>query len=359
MIELNSKLAQTIVEKMMTVIPYNINIMNSEGVIIGSGSKDRINTIHEGALRAIKEERMIEITKDEEYVKKGVNMPITYEGIIMGVIGISGEPSIVKPFGELVRTTAELLIAQENVASIERIKEKEREEYMFKWTYSSNDYTKEFIEKGKVFNIDILIKRRAVLIVKKKGIVSNDIFIKNLSINEYHINLEEERLLLFIKEERLTKYFNKLMEDVDLNEYYIGVSEENFNMGKAFSQSINAIESAVKLKLSNNIIYYETISYIFAILECKAPENMLTLGKRFYEEGMDGELIKTFTAYIEFSGEMNRVAKYLNIHRNTLNYRIEKIKNITGKDIKNYFDLIYLYLSYFLYSMKMECANEQ
>lgn len=40
MFELSEKQAQEIVDKMMMDIPYNINIMNGKGVIIGSGKKN-------------------------------------------------------------------------------------------------------------------------------------------------------------------------------------------------------------------------------------------------------------------------------------------------------------------------------
>lgn len=47
--ELSEKQAQEIVDKMMMDIPYNINIMNGKGVIIGSGKKERVGTIHKGS----------------------------------------------------------------------------------------------------------------------------------------------------------------------------------------------------------------------------------------------------------------------------------------------------------------------
>ena len=47
---IDSKIAQDIVNRVMKVIPYNVNIMNQEGVIIASGDRSRLNKIHRGAL---------------------------------------------------------------------------------------------------------------------------------------------------------------------------------------------------------------------------------------------------------------------------------------------------------------------
>ena len=45
--KLDPKLAQSIVDKMMESIPYNINMMNESGYIIASGDKDRINIVRD------------------------------------------------------------------------------------------------------------------------------------------------------------------------------------------------------------------------------------------------------------------------------------------------------------------------
>lgn len=50
---ITSELAQQIVDKIMPLVHQNVNIMNSEGVIIGSGQKHRLNDFHKGSKDAI------------------------------------------------------------------------------------------------------------------------------------------------------------------------------------------------------------------------------------------------------------------------------------------------------------------
>ena len=52
---LSKSLAQKIVDRMMDIIPYNVNLMDKNGVIIASGDKDRINTLHLGLKKPWKE----------------------------------------------------------------------------------------------------------------------------------------------------------------------------------------------------------------------------------------------------------------------------------------------------------------
>lgn len=70
MLQLSEKQAQEIVDKMMMDIPYNINIMNHEGIIIGSGTRERVGTVHQGAVKALATGKMIEVWQDGRFEKK-------------------------------------------------------------------------------------------------------------------------------------------------------------------------------------------------------------------------------------------------------------------------------------------------
>lgn len=58
---LSYELAQEIVERTMKILNKNINVMNEEGIIIGSGEKERINQVHDGALLVLKKGESVEI----------------------------------------------------------------------------------------------------------------------------------------------------------------------------------------------------------------------------------------------------------------------------------------------------------
>ncbi len=111
------KLAQDIVDKTMNILGRNINIMDENGVIIGSGDKSRLNQFHEGAAQVIKEGKKLEIySKDINHLvgaKPGINLPIEYNNKIIGVVGITGEPNEVTPFGEVIKMTVEMMLQQE------------------------------------------------------------------------------------------------------------------------------------------------------------------------------------------------------------------------------------------------------
>lgn len=47
---IEARLAQDIVDRTMRIIPFNVNVMDGRGIILGSGETSRIGELHSGAL---------------------------------------------------------------------------------------------------------------------------------------------------------------------------------------------------------------------------------------------------------------------------------------------------------------------
>lgn len=118
MFDLDHSLAQEIADRAMAILPRNVNVMDSQGLIIGTGEAERLYTRHEGAQLVLANNRAVEIDSAAASalrgVQEGVNLPLCLDGQLIGVIGVSGEPEEVRTFAEMVRMTAEMLVAQRN-----------------------------------------------------------------------------------------------------------------------------------------------------------------------------------------------------------------------------------------------------
>lgn len=119
MFELDHDLAQDIVNRAMAILPCNVNVMDSQGLILGSGEPERINTRHEGAQLVLANGRIVELdveaAKCLKGVQPGVNLPLMLDGRLIGVLGLTGDPQQLRTYGELVRMTAEMLLAQRHL----------------------------------------------------------------------------------------------------------------------------------------------------------------------------------------------------------------------------------------------------
>lgn len=118
--KLDTVLAQDIVNRTMRIIPFNINVMDAKGVILASTDPARIGELHAGALLALAKQRTVEIdsaaANNLHGAKPGINLPLTVNGQICGALGLSGAPDEVRQFGELVRLAAEMILEQASLA---------------------------------------------------------------------------------------------------------------------------------------------------------------------------------------------------------------------------------------------------
>jgi Sugar diacid utilization regulator len=330
-------IAQKIVEEMMNVVPYNINVMDENGVIIGSGDSSRIGAFHEGAKRAIHDGIAYEVFDEADGMKPGVNEPIIIGGKVIGVVGITGQPDTVRPFSKIVRVTAILLIEQISINEKERKEKLNRERFYYELSVRKYEYDKEFTERAQIYGINPNKKFQSLII--EGSINSKEIE----SIREsygHSLTIDSNRAVFFIQDNYIysqllqqfeaSKQVNKIASGN--NETFASVSLEN---------AMTALEVGAKIKPSAKLYRYDDLKFL-AHLSCDYKEDLLSLFANLDKSGGRLELIQTLKVYIEENGEINEVAAKLNIHRNTLKYRLDKIEQLTGKNPKILIELFEL-----------------
>lgn len=350
---LSKSLAQKIVDRMMDIIPYNVNIMDKDGIIIASGDRDRINTLHLGAQEALQGTSAIEVYEEREGVKPGVNMPIMFNKRSIGVVGITGSPKKVRSFGELVKVTTELLIQQEY--SIEKyiIKNKLKEEYLYEWIHRKEIYDDEFIDRGKELNIHIEEEGYLLIIDYKKQYSK-----KIKKIIEIYFNKEVD--IISLNSSRICIVLNNNIErNNNLIEDLLEKGKEEVNLmiflkksdilSKTFYKGISTVNIAMALGIKKKVIRDEDAIFYSEIEKIvKNKDSKLLLGK--IQEGGE-ELIDTFRVFVSENFERGKVAELLHIHRNTLSYRLSKIEELTGLSFNNSIDIFRLINTYIYYNI--------
>jgi carbohydrate diacid regulator len=350
MIKLTERLAQDIVDKMMEVVPYNVNIMNSEGVIIGSGDRNRIGKLHEGALKAINSGTLIAVHEIQGGAKPGINMPIYFNNKIMGVIGISGEPDTVTQFASIVKITAELLISQEYLFNERRINERVRDEFLYQWAYAES-YDEHFNERAAALGIDVTIERVSVIVKLDNKRNIKEKIERHLKEAEYSIRLNPETVCIFMK--NTSKLRNRVLllhEELGRN-IKIGIGSEGKIMAQSLREGIKAIEIADRIHLVRSIYDYEEIAFIDNLTSHLDKKGLSAIAEKLEEaKGMD--LINTLMTYVTLDGNVGAVTEALHIHRNSLNYRLKRIEEITGKDPRRLMDLLELFSAVLIHKLK-------
>lgn len=350
---INHELAQEIAQRIMKVIPYNVNIMDENGMIIGSGDPTRINTFHEGAYEAINKREMVTIYKpNPNGARPGVNLPIFFQDEVIGVIGISGDPKIVTPFASLVKITAELLIRQEYLYTERRIKEKLKEEFLYQWIYRTEPYDDSFRNRSETLGIDLDTKWKAVIV---KG--DDNYPLPLLDANEYMIRYNLDTLLFIAPEH--SAIISKLKKILAGKNAKIGIGESHQILAKSVNEAVKAIQIAEKMELSGTDFYYRDLKFIDYIVHPDLNDRWLeNLIKELENKQKGIPLVETLISYIENNGDVQAITEQLHIHRNSLAYRLQKIEAITHKNPKNFIDLFQLFIGYILYKMDAPNRNK-
>jgi carbohydrate diacid regulator len=343
--KINKVLAQEIANKVMKVLPYNVNIMDEIGLIIGSGDQERIGTYHQGAIAAIEQGTIVSIYNSDAGAKPGVNIPIHFRNKIIGVIGISGDPNIVEPFAELVRVTAELLINQEFLYKERRIKEQMKEEFLYHWIFRNEEYDEAFIHSGEAVGIKLELERKAVIV---KGNSMKEPFLLE---QEYSFRLSQNTLLFIVPID--SDILRRLEDFISKDNTKIGIGTNHSHIGKSVHEAKRALEIAEKLRLTEYHCYYHNLKFIDYLTNKAIEFEEISGFFQDLETSPKGtELIDTLISFIENSGDMNAISSELHIHRNSLAYRLQKIEQLTNKNPKNFIDLFQLFTGYVLFKMK-------
>lgn len=333
MFQLSEKQAQEIVDKMMKDIPYSINIMNDQGVIVGSGKKERIGTVHPGAVKALSTGKMVEVWKDGRFEKKGTNEPIVIDEERVGVIGISGNPDEVRPFCNIVRTTVALLIEQktalENLAH-----EANRKKAFLELLLSHHGaYSQKLKKEAAAYKIDLLLKT-AVLYLKHLDL-NNEASRLLLPYPSFRMEQDYDLLLIQnpVEVDKLIKQLTKSQPGL-----LISIGNVEASISESFRQAKSAMNVMLALKPPSQVIRYEEAAFLVRLSQANLAPNQNAVGK--LEDALD--LMETLRSFIHNNCSISTTADELNIHRNTLQYRLKRIQVLTGKDPRNLLQLFEL-----------------
>ncbi|WNS44183.1 sugar diacid recognition domain-containing protein [Paenibacillus sp. MMS20-IR301] len=333
MFQLSEKQAQEIVDKMMMDIPYNINIMNDQGIIIGSGKKERVGTVHKAAVEALATGQMVEVIEDTLYEKKGTNEPIVIGNTRVGVIGISGRPEEVRPFCNIVKTTVSLLIEQRTALENLMSEANRQKAWLEMLLAHQGAYSQKLRKEAAPYKIDLLLKT-TVLYLKHFSPEQDQ---AKLMLMHPSFQLDEETWLMLVQNRPDT---SKLAAQLLLQQpkLLIASSRLESSIAEGYRQAKAALNILLALKPAAQAITFDEAEFLVKLSQAKLSDKAGTAMK--LDDTAD--LLETLRSFINHNCSVSQTAEHLNIHRNTLQYRLKRIGGITGKDPRNLLQLFEL-----------------
>lgn len=357
--EIAKELAESIVKEMKKIIEKDLNFINSEGIIVASTDEKRVNTYHEGGKEVIKRGSIVRINRDGEYVgaKKGINLPVKFNDDIIGVIGISGETKEVERYGKIIKRMSEILIKEAYLSKKEE--EENEKEQLFLESLISQDL---MLENPIIFSeyVEDIEKRRyySIIVCKLNGkyelnTIKN--IYKELKIavkkKSGYIMLKQSTVCILIFEKNrqgVEEFIEKIDKKRDIN---MGIGEIKTEFGRireSYEEAINALEWGSKNKKRE--VFYEDldIELIVKNIDLKTKKIYIKkiLGNLSQKEIVEYREILYF--YEKYNGSLNKISKELFIHTNTLQYKLNRLKEKIDLDMRNYEDFAKLKLAFML-----------
>lgn len=354
--------AQEIVEEIGREIHENINMMDANGFIIASTDQDRIGQQHSGALRIIAEGLAeLSVTKEMEngQMKMGINLPLIVHGEMVGVIGITGIPDQVARYGSIVKHMTEIMVEDTIRKNARKYEQRVSYRFLEEWVEASTipNYENKFVERGRRLGIDITKKYRVLAMTfleyaelsssleGQELIETMEITLRHEAEREGYIYLRTPpHQLLFIPEcadERmlhLAAHFAKLIRrkyHQMLVAGYDSAYSQHRNMKQAKQESLAALDSA--LNHAKECAGYDSLGIHF--LTQQLPTSVkIEYARHFSARIPDNKLeeyLQLISAYFKYNGSLQKMSEALFLHKNTLQYKLNKLEEYTGLDIRD------------------------
>lgn len=366
-IMINREIAKRIVESAKKTINYDINIMNESGIIIASSDSARIGSFHEVAFQIINGPNDLqEIDNTEELIgtKKGINTILKYKDNKVGVLGITGDPSEIRPLIRVLKLAVETMIEYEF----------QQHEYILR--SSQKNFLEGALIYGSATDVDLLklatelkIDRTIYRIPLWINVESNislpyksmliGILTKNkhYSVQDIITQWKENGLVIFkaFLSAKLAygDYKNIIFEFLDefLQQMETaGISAKVFT--GSFCKSLNRYHESYKRALwlfenysraSNKVEYfYDHINqWINSFIPMKELHDVFRFFVRDYDEKYIEQMINTEDALSSCDYNFERASQRLFVHKNTLflwmnNFRkasnIDPVQNLTDRN---------------------------
>ncbi|WP_297572363.1 sugar diacid recognition domain-containing protein [uncultured Deefgea sp.] len=368
-------LAQSIVQRTMSILPQNINVMDEQGIILGSGDPMRLGERHEGAVLAISQERTVEIDELTAHrlqgVRPGVNLPLHHDGKVIGAIGITGQPDEVRQFGELVRMTAEMMLDQRQLLQTIERDSRMSEELVLQLIERTSAPDEPLQQWAARLDVDLL-KPRVALVIQTSGMALNEESgLEALQILQRRLSQDRrgqltarrslnEFVVLYPALDRrgqwdanaLSLELHRWLEDIQRD----GVAHIHAALGHYFSQD-GSIALSYQTARATLLQPQAQRPLLQAFEQRRLPVLLSPLASgwqaelfrlpvsRLAEHDKDQLLYHTLLRWFEHDLHYAQTAAALHIHRNTLDYRLQKIAELTHLNLDKLEERMQLYIA--------------
>lgn len=365
-------------ESMKEIINQEINYFDDKARIIASTDETRVGNFHGGAKKVFELKRDVVIDFDGQYIgaKQGINLPVYFENNVIGVVGITGKKKEVERYGKIIQRMTEILIKESYIKEQEKIERDSRRQFIEELLFRYHSDDRSLLTRADLLNIKMDIDRIAIV---SRIVLDNDKSILSPEINEEIFNYfrksiedKPQNLIaqsgmniiiiyeLWSKEdiERLIVNIKRYIEERYSVKLYFGIGEiykDIRDIRKSYKEAKKALDISTALK-HREVLFYRDLDIGLLIGDIQI-DTINKYIKRVFGNMNRKEINEYMTiidSYIKHNGSIKKSSDELFIHKNTLQYKLKKLKNMTGFDPRNIDDMVVLYLAFALFRLEFD-----
>ena len=348
-----AKLAQDFVEATSLLVGQRtINIMDQKGIIIASTEKHRIGDFHQGASEVLATGKPVRIKKEDlpRYpgTKEGYNMPIFLNDEIIGVVGIFGCEEEVQSIANLLRVYVTQSFSQLQMTQKQNLEAELRNQLLRLLLFGGKSQKEMITKLCGMLDLQLKFPVRIILLYERaaernmKHLLDYHQFIQNLIWKnvldrrrdvfgiqnaDYVILLGESGELLETR-----KRLDKLLQEIEREAVWnAAVSSPCRNMEEVSEgmKEVSVLRNRRGGMIQNLEEHTCRMQYLMGRFTVQDGARTVVRMLRRLEDQHGGkqaeQLLQTAQVYYEYGGSVAKAAEKLNLHKNTLLYRMKQL----------------------------------
>lgn len=352
--KINKRFAQQIVNTVKDVCGQDINFIDEEGTIFASTNEKRIGNFHEVGFQVAKTGDTIEVAEDNSFqgTQKGVNIPIFHNKSFIAVIGISGEPEQVRKFAYLAIRITKLLMREQEMEASNR-SQQEKINYivrsLVKGEVTNREYLSECLKELQINGTEemrvVVLKLNSKYNIMNISLIEQKLFqmFHSMSLQLYSYNYPNEYIAI-ITEKSVSSSIHILNNFANDNNFIlnigIGSRQELYQLEQSYEAGLIALKSLEGTESSFANFDQLDLDIVLGSLEQKTREKYLNKTVASLSDE-DKELLKIYYAEnMSLTNTCNR----LFLHKNTLQYKLDRIARLSGYNPRKFRDAVVLYI---------------
>ncbi len=342
---MSNRLFQGVIHQMSDAIDRTIGVIDESSIIIASSDLSTVGDVYDEAVRGV--------MPTDKFC--GVN---NYPLKVLGARRRPGLAAFVWGGAPDARRYVRIL-----AVALSNIKQYYDEKYdrgnFIKNVILDNILPGDIYLKSHELHFDADVSRVCMLIkVSDKNDVSAFEVLQNLfpdKNKDFVININESDIALVKEirgniEERDIDKLARSIVDTLTGEFYahcsVGIGTVVYNikdLARSFKEAQTALEVGKVFDTATDIVSYNNLGIarlIYQLPTTLCEMFLKEVFKRGSIDSLDHETLFTIQRFFENSLNVSETSRKLFVHRNTLVYRLEKIKKITGLDLREFEDAI-------------------